>query len=108
MSQIHAQLAASEPKKYSDPMAMKSGSATDPVTMSKMKISPSSAPGFYQPSRNSAVPQAERGSHAFSAAAHLSASAQPHSKPAANQQGINPAALREPPSFIERAGKQHR
>lgn len=56
-----------------------------------------------------AVPPAETGGHARSAAAHLKGGGQEHTKPEGNlRQGSHPGALREPPMVVQRVGKQHR
>ncbi len=56
-----------------------------------------------------AVPPAEHGGHAHSAAAHLDLGGKPDTKPAGSlRQGSHPGALREPPSVVQRAGKQHK
>ncbi len=55
------------------------------------------------------VPPADHGGHAHSAAAHLEIGGKEHTKPAGNlRQGSNPSALREPPTVVQKAGKQHK
>jgi hypothetical protein len=59
--------------------------------------------------RRDAVPPAENGGHAHSAAAHLKSDAAEHIKPEGNfRQGSHPGTLREPPMVVQRVGKQHR
>lgn len=59
--------------------------------------------------RRDAVPPAETGGHAHSAAAHLKTGGAEHTKPEGNlRQGSHPGALREPPMVVQRVGKQHR
>jgi hypothetical protein len=56
-----------------------------------------------------AVPPAEHGAHAHSAAAHLEVSGSEHTKPEGNlRHGSQPGALRQPPMVVQRVGKQHR
>ena len=56
-----------------------------------------------------AVPPAESGGHARSAAAHLQVGGNQHTKPEGNlRQGSHPGALRQPPMVVQRVGKQHR
>lgn len=56
-----------------------------------------------------AVPPADNGGHAHSAAAHLEIGGSEHTKPAGNlRQGSHPGARREPPMVVQRVGKQHR
>lgn len=55
------------------------------------------------------IPPAEDGGHAHSAAAHLEIGGKEHTKPAGNlRQGSHPEALREPPTVVQKAGKQHK
>lgn len=60
--------------------------------------------------RNSAIPDADNGGHARSAAAHLGGNVHGHTKPTGDQRGIIKAEEfpREPPQEVGRAGKQHR
>jgi hypothetical protein len=59
---------------------------------------------------SSAIPEAENGGHARSAAAHLGGNVHGHTKPTGDQRGIIKAEEfpREPPRDVRRAGKQHR
>ncbi len=58
------------------------------------------------PNQNNPVPPSDYGRNPRSAAAHLDAGTKPHTKPAGK--GSVQRALREPPQFISRIGKQHR
>ena len=55
------------------------------------------------------VPPGENGGHDHSPAAHLESQGKPNTKPAGNlRQGSHPEALREPPTVVQRVGKQHK
>jgi len=106
----HAQVSIGEPKKHGDPIHTSSSPSTNSGYSMHGSSGSSSASdsarafvGLYPAS----IPPAEHSSHSLSAAAHLGSSAQPHTKPSRTQ-GYNTSALREPPSMIERVGKQHR
>jgi hypothetical protein len=60
--------------------------------------------------RNSAIPDADNGGHARSAAAHLGGNVHGHTKPTGDQRGIIKAEEfpREPPREVGRVGKDHR
>ena len=59
---------------------------------------------------NSAIPAADNGGHARSAAAHLGGDVHGHTKPTVDQRAIIEAEEfpREPPRDAGRSGKQHR
>jgi len=102
----HAQASIGEPSKHGDRMSAVSSSSTNSSYSAHGSSGSESARAFvglYPAS----IPPAENGSHSLSAAAHLGSSAQPHTKPSRTQ-AYNASALREPPSMIERVGKQHR
>lgn len=59
--------------------------------------------------RDGAIPAAENGGHARSAAAHLGTNVHEHTKPITDlKHGMTPGEIGEPPQDIKRAGKQHR
>jgi hypothetical protein len=58
-----------------------------------------------QQNRHDPVPPSDYGRNPRSAAAHLDTITKPHTKPAGK---TAQRALREPPQFISRIGKQHR
>jgi hypothetical protein len=97
MAGTRANKQQSEEKMHGDPLDKAVESAGERET---------SEPG----ESNSAIPEAENGGHARSAAAHLGGHVHGHTKPTGDQRAIINAEEfpREPPREVGRVGKQHR